>query len=606
MSTIYQKINFTNSIKKLNISLSVLFLIFFLTSLFFLNIPNCVTGFSEINQDTEIIWSEGTPLPLARRELAVALHNNLIYVIGGAFDDQTILSDVWFTKINDDGTINNWVNTTPLPEGRFAAEAIICTIGSNDFLYVIAGGYIHESNSVFYAIINSDGQIGEWKLTNALLPNTLVQHRCVVYNNWIYIVGGLTSFYPSNVYRGKIEATGDILKWEPMEPLPKILRYSSVSLKDNHIFVLGGHQNGEVYDEIYFSTINSDGSLNSWKSMQTLPNPSTYHTSLVINQEIFIIGGSTNSQGSLELTNKIYMAEIKTDASLSTFTTISSLPEARGLHGSIVNNGRFYVIGGWNKEKTSTDSVFIGSFSSVTPTPLTPDDYDLSASPESRSVTAGGSSVSYTVNAALVSGSPSGVSLSLREPPEWLTWGFSLGSGNPTFSSVLTVSASGAAPAGTYTLYVEGSGGGMPDHLSDVTLTVFAPTITPTPVSSQTLIDFNQILLLAIITITMIAIVVALFVLNRKRTSAKPKLSVADLSQTKPREQKHVCPNCGGDLPGDAKYCGICGKMTNNQQTSAADLSQAESSEQGLVCPDCGVYLPRDAKYCGICGKELS
>lgn len=108
-----------------------------------------------------------------------------------------------------------------------------------------------------------------------------------------------------------------------------------------------------------------------------------------------------------------------------------------------------------------------------------PDDYLLSASPSSRSVTAAGGSASYSITAALESGSPSGVSFSLDNPPSWLSWSFSPTSGSPTFSSTLTVSASSSAPSGSHTLYVKGSGGGMPDHMITLTLTVNStPTLS--------------------------------------------------------------------------------------------------------------------------------
>lgn len=103
------------------------------------------------------------------------------------------------------------------------------------------------------------------------------------------------------------------------------------------------------------------------------------------------------------------------------------------------------------------------------------DDYVLSPSPTSRSVTAGGGSESYSITATLERGSPSGVTLSLDNPPNWLSWSFSPTSGSPTFSSTLTVSTSSSAPSGSHTLYVKGSGGGMADHMLAVTLIVNAP-----------------------------------------------------------------------------------------------------------------------------------
>lgn len=130
--------------------------------------------------------------------------------------------------------------------------------------------------------------------------------------------------------------------------------------------------------------------------------------------------------------------------------------------------------GSYSLTVTGTSGGIVNSASCSLIIDAPPNDYLLSASPDIRSVTAGGNSTSYTVTATLQSGSPS-ISLSLDNPPAWLTWSFSHSSGSPTFSSMLTVSASPSAPTGSHTLYVKGSGGGMPDHMIAVTLTVNTP-----------------------------------------------------------------------------------------------------------------------------------
>lgn len=56
---------------------------------------------------------------------------------------------------------------------------------------------------------------------------------------------------------------------------------------------------------------------------------------------------------------------------------------------------------------------------------------------------------------------------------------------------------------------------------------------------------------------------------------------------------RHPCPNCGADLPHNARFCPSCGR----------DLSEPMAES---LCPKCGSRLPyRMAAYCPSCGKRL-
>ena len=109
-------------------------------------------------------------------------------------------------------------------------------------------------------------------------------------------------------------------------------------------------------------------------------------------------------------------------------------------------------------------------------------DFTLSNS-GNKSVTAG-SSVSNTISATLASGSTQSVAFSASGLPAGATASFSPGSCNPTCSSTLTIATTlGVTPAGTSTIMVSASGGGI-TRITTFSLTVnlpiaATPTITP-------------------------------------------------------------------------------------------------------------------------------
>jgi len=90
-----------------------------------------------------------------------------------------------------------------------------------------------------------------------------------------------------------------------------------------------------------------------------------------------------------------------------------------------------------------------------------PFDFSVSVSPSSQTVEQGGY-VEYTVTVTLESGSSQTVSLDLSGLPSDVgVHSFSPSSGEPDFTSTLSIGVLGEAPFGEYTLTVTGTGGGV-------------------------------------------------------------------------------------------------------------------------------------------------
>jgi len=87
-------------------------------------------------------------------------------------------------------------------------------------------------------------------------------------------------------------------------------------------------------------------------------------------------------------------------------------------------------------------------------------DFSISASPPTQKVTAG-ESTSYVIVVSLVSGSTQPVSLSLAGLPSGATHSFNPPSSAPTFQSTLEIYTTKTTKAGTYTLSLTASGGGV-------------------------------------------------------------------------------------------------------------------------------------------------
>ncbi|MFQ5454609.1 MAG: Ig-like domain-containing protein [Nitrospirota bacterium] len=140
-------------------------------------------------------WNETTPLPKGLSKHIALTNGEYIYVIGGSTggieDVEIAQTNSYFTKINNDGTLNGWQTTTPLP------------IGIEDHSAVMVGGYIFViggwngwdpmtiENRVFFSPINYiDGSLGIWQEASPI-PEALYSHAAVVNGDIIYVTGGI-------------------------------------------------------------------------------------------------------------------------------------------------------------------------------------------------------------------------------------------------------------------------------------------------------------------------------------------------------------------------------------------------------------------------------
>jgi len=117
-------------------------------------------------------------------------------------------------------------------------------------------------------------------------------------------------------------------------------------------------------------------------------------------------------------------------------------------------------------------------------------DFSLTVNPSVQTVSIGGKT-SYTVTVNLLSGSPATVSLNVSGLPSELKYVFSPQTGTPTFTSILTVDASGASNEGNYTLTISASSRGT-SKVATATLSVMREDFTITCSVNRTSIRKGQ------------------------------------------------------------------------------------------------------------------
>jgi len=220
------------------------------------------------------------------------------------------------------------------------------TTGSS--MYVIGGvgssGYL---GSIERAVINGDGSLGTFTVTNAKLTTARANHVALVAGTSVYLLGGVSESGPlSTIERATVNADGSL---SPFTIAPVALttpRASAVgAIIGNYLYVIGGSQSGEL-DTVERAQISADGSLGSFSlvSAVKLVTARSGHTCTAIGGFLYAIGGSTSSGVSGDMER----AAITGDGEISTFERVAGggLVAPRNNHTAITMGASVYVLGG--------------------------------------------------------------------------------------------------------------------------------------------------------------------------------------------------------------------------------------------------------------------
>jgi len=303
-------------------------------------------GLGNWNSTTSLSFSNGWAVSLA--------YNGYIYLLGRG-------TTVQYTSVSSDGTLGSWLSATSLPSNLQEMSGV----AYNGYIYVLGGllGGSSVTNAVSYVNITTTGALGSWTSTTSL-PTNLMDQTSIVYNGYIYVMGGRTSLAGSpitNVRYVQINSGGSLgATWNSATGLPSGVNVASSVVYGGYAYVIGGTGSSADLSSVYYVSINSDGSLNSWStSSNSLPQTVSQATAVVYNGYIYSIGGYVNGVAS----SKVYYAAIGSSGSVSQWSTTSSLPGATVDHSSVVYNGYVYSIGGGSAGQST--NVYFAQISTV-------------------------------------------------------------------------------------------------------------------------------------------------------------------------------------------------------------------------------------------------
>jgi len=290
--------------------------------------------------------------------------NGYLYVAGGCTstnDCSTAVGTISYAALDANGGLGSWSDTS----GSFPSSAVRAwgkLEAAGGTLYYIGGQdstATNEQSTVFYGTPSS-GNISTWTQATNGLPTARTKFGSAVWNNRIYVVGGLdgSAAATTTVYVSpQLNSGGDIgSAWSTASTSFNVARSGlAVVTYANNLYVFGGVDSSGNYlnDSQYAQISTSDGSVGSWTYSTSLPAPLSQAEGFAANGYMYLFGGRSSS-GSCRPINLV--------APISANTTISSGNNPTGIgewyetnqryttdrYGAtaVYYNGKAYVTGG--------------------------------------------------------------------------------------------------------------------------------------------------------------------------------------------------------------------------------------------------------------------
>ncbi|HSL28772.1 MAG TPA: hypothetical protein VK900_06185 [Anaerolineales bacterium] len=203
--------------------------------------------YASFNEDGSLgAWQKTAPLSPSRQTFAAASYGNFIYAVGG--NSGGPWDRVHYTSVKPDGSLYLWSDTTPLP----AAIQEHTMIAYDGYLYVFGGKTVNDMllTTVYFSAINPDGTLAGW-LTAEPLPRQMYGYGAFESNGYVYLIGSDRSYFT------RILEDHSLDLWQVVSPLPALRFGLRVGAYDGYAYAMGGYDFDSHQNSSYFGRIGS-------------------------------------------------------------------------------------------------------------------------------------------------------------------------------------------------------------------------------------------------------------------------------------------------------------------------------------------------------------
>lgn len=279
----------------------------------------------------------------AREENAYVQAGNKFYLLGGrgikpaqVFDP---VAKTWTSKASP-----------PVELNHFQAVTL------NGLIYVAAafnGAYPHEVPVASIYIYNPSTD--KW-LAGASIPAARRRGSAgaVVYNNKIYLVGGLTDGHWSGWVNWFDEYDPVTNTWKTLPPAPRTRDHFHAVVKNDKLYVVAGRRSSGITNQVFELTVPEvdvyDFLTGQWSTLpaaSNIPTPRAGAGTVLLGNEVIVIGGEDANPAAYKTTDAFNVTN-------NTWRRLADLQQARHGTQAIVNNTNIYIASGAGTRGGST------------------------------------------------------------------------------------------------------------------------------------------------------------------------------------------------------------------------------------------------------------
>lgn len=297
-------------------------------------------------------WSFNTSLPYRLASQTILAYNNRIIIIGGSETFGQSKYDTISSSTSSNGGRLTWqIDNTPVPSALiFHAEA-----AEGSHVYILAGKEEDEGsslslvNNVWKGDVGISGKIDNWAKLNGL-PKAVALGESVVVNGKIYFLGGYSqnaskTEYNSEIYAANVNGDGTLGNWGVVGHLPQAMSSFGLVENNGHLIVVGGRGSESTFRQVYTAVINGDGTIGNWRSTNSLPQNLARAGVVKVGSYIFVVGGQDDNSFS----TNVYYTTVNDDGTVQPWTLSQNhLPQGVCCGATTVANGYIYLTGGYN------------------------------------------------------------------------------------------------------------------------------------------------------------------------------------------------------------------------------------------------------------------
>jgi M6 family metalloprotease-like protein len=289
------------------------------------------TGFQvTITRGVAGAWVRRTAMPIARRALAVATANGLVYAIGGANASGTVLRTVQAYN----PTTNTWTMKAALPAARQGGTGAVTL---NGIVYLVGGE--DATGALTRTLYAYNTATNVWS-TRASMPAYGACGGSVVIAGRIYVFSGCTrSATGARINAGLLHRYNpNTNTWTTLKSAPVKHFRPVVGAIGGKLYVIGGNNgSGTAMRRVDMY----DPETNTWSTRTGMRTPRVNAGAIPYGGKLYVFGGRNETS---------YLNSVEAyDPVANAWTSRTGMPTARAALGVGSVSGLLYAIGGRNE-----------------------------------------------------------------------------------------------------------------------------------------------------------------------------------------------------------------------------------------------------------------